>query len=72
MIEKVEVKTSSVITEMKYNDFSKDLLITFKTGRVYRYTNVEGKEWRDFRDSHSKGRYFNDYIRNHYVGFLYY
>ena len=73
MIENVEVKTSSVIIEMKYDiDSNNYLFIAFKTGRVYRYNNINGKEWRGLRDSHSKGSYFNRYIRSHYIGYEFY
>ena len=56
---------STVIRCFEYSNRG-DLVITFITGRRYRYANVPEEEARKFRAAFSKGEYFNRHIRNRY------
>ena len=57
---------STVIQSFDYLPEAKELLITFTTGRRYLYANVEEDvvEW--LAASTSKGRFFNERIRDRY------
>jgi hypothetical protein len=55
-----------VIRDFSYNVASRQLLVTFVTGRVYAYADVPPDVHRTFRASGSKGRFFNQEIRDNY------
>lgn len=55
---------SSVIAHFQYDKSSKDLIITFVTGMVYRYLEVPEKVYKLLRASVSKGKYFNYHIKD--------
>jgi hypothetical protein len=57
---------SSVIREFSYNVATRQLVVTFVTGRVYAYANVPPDVHNAFRASGTKGRFFNQEIRDHY------
>lgn len=56
---------STVIRRFEYLNCG-DLVITFTTGRRYRYSYVPEEEARKFRAAFSKGEHFNRHIRNRY------
>jgi hypothetical protein len=57
---------SSVIRNFAYNVATRQLVVTFTTGRVYAYANVPPEVAGAFRNSPSKGRFFNSEIRDTY------
>lgn len=57
---------SSVIRDFSYNVATRQLVVTFVTGRVYAYADVPPDVHNAFRASGSKGRFFNQEIRDHY------
>jgi hypothetical protein len=57
---------STVIRDFSYNVASRQLTVTFVTGRVYAYAEVPPAVVSAFRNSGSKGRFFNQDIRDHY------
>lgn len=57
---------SRTIRQIEYDDESRALTVTFVTGRVYRYYNVEPEVAEAFRIAASKGRFFNLRIRDQY------
>ena len=56
------VKSSNIL-ETLYNAETKDLSITFKNGRQYRYSGVLKEIYSGFESAESKGKYFNQYIK---------
>ena len=57
---------SRVIRDFTYNVATRQLVITFVTGRVYAYADVPPEVHSAFRASGSKGRFFNQEIRDNY------
>jgi hypothetical protein len=57
---------STVIRDFSYNVATRQLVVTFVTGRVYAYAEVPADVHNAFRASGSKGRFFNQEIRDHY------
>jgi KTSC domain len=55
-----------VIRDFSYNVASRQLVVTFVTGRVYAYADVPPDVHSAFRASGSKGRFFNQEIRDNY------
>jgi copper oxidase (laccase) domain-containing protein len=58
--------SSSTIQTLEYDAESRALTVTFVTGRIYRYYKVEPEVAEAFRIAASKGRFFNQRIRDHY------
>ena len=56
---------SSVIRRFEYSN-ARDLVITFTTGRRYRYVEVPEEVVLKFRGAFSNGEYFNRHIRNRF------
>jgi hypothetical protein len=57
---------STVIRDFSYNIATRQLVVTFVTGRVYAYAEVPPDVHNAFRASGSKGRFFNLEIRDNY------
>ncbi len=57
---------SSVIQDFSYNVASRLLVVTFVTGRIYAYAEVPPDVVNAFRNSGSRGRFFNTEIRDGY------
>ena len=62
--EKVE---STTLKSMGYESESQILEIEFQSGSVYEYFDVPGAVYEGLRRAESKGRYFNDEIRDDYA-----
>lgn len=58
---------STVIRRFDYRPATRELEITFTTGRRYIYADVPQEAVDDFRAAFSKGVHFNLYIRDHYA-----
>ncbi len=57
---------SAVIRDFSYNVATRQLVVTFVTGRIYAYADVPADVHNAFRASGSKGRFFNQEIRDCY------
>lgn len=57
---------SSNILSIGYDEDSQILEIEFKTGRVYRYSNVPPHVYAGLMKSESHGKYFLKHIANNY------
>jgi hypothetical protein len=57
---------SAVIRRFHYDPRSEALDVEFVSGRRYRYAGVPEEVAGEFRESFSKGRFFNARIRDHY------
>lgn len=57
------LKSSSAVGHIAYDDDAREMTVTFVTGRVYLYSDVDPDTFEDFIAAESKGRYFNARIR---------
>ena len=57
---------SSVIRRFAYDPDSRELLVTFTTGRRYVYSDVPADAAERFRTAFAKGVHFNRFIRDHF------
>jgi hypothetical protein len=55
---------SSNILETVYDSTEKQLLVTFNSGRVYEYKNIDPKLYSGFEISESQGKYFTQFFKN--------
>lgn len=61
---------SSVIHGMLYSPKDKTLSIVFREGRgTYRYFDVTGEEWREFKRAPSKGTHLNAVFKGRHPRF---
>jgi len=58
---------SSVIRSYRYDPLQRRLELQFVSGRRYRYHDVPVEAWRGMLRALSKGKYFNEHIRNQYL-----
>ncbi|MGX4770892.1 KTSC domain-containing protein [Bradyrhizobium guangdongense] len=58
---------SSVIRFFRYAPDTRELKVTFVSGRLYVYENVPPEVAAAFRDARSKGTFFNHKIRDRYA-----
>lgn len=61
------VMPSSVISFLRYAPDTRELKVTFVSGRLYVYENVPPEVAAAFRDARSKGAFFNHEIRDRYA-----
>lgn len=61
-----ETVSSSMIAAIGYDEATETLEVVFTSGAVYRYRGVHEDVFWDFRAAPSKGRFFNDRIRDAY------
>ena len=57
---------SSMIYRLDYEKSTKELDITFTSGKTYTYFDVPPQVYRDFLNAGSKGRFFLDSIKDQY------
>ena len=57
---------STAIRDHYYEPESRELVITFVTGRVYAYADVPEDVYADFCTARSKGAFFNKRIRDQF------
>lgn len=57
---------SSVIDRAEYNAEQKFLDIKYRSGKIYRYLDVPEDEYQAYRNSFSKGKYLNQFIKTSY------
>ena len=61
-----ETVSSTAIESITYDEWSRHLDIALTTGRVYRYFDVPPDVYAALMDADSKGRFYNDRIRDAY------
>jgi KTSC domain-containing protein len=57
---------SSMIRRIEYEEPTRELDITFTSGKTYTYSNVPKSVYERFLRAPSKGQFFNDYIKDQY------
>jgi len=55
---------STVIKNLQYDETRKDLKVNFNSGKVYVYTPVSNEFFNKLSKSTSKGKFFNENIRD--------
>jgi hypothetical protein len=58
---------SEVIEAFQYDEQSRTLFITFKSGELYAYDAVEPETYAAMRRSISRGRFFMKHVRGRYA-----
>lgn len=58
--------SSSAISRIEYDDNTRRLFITFQHGETYTYYGVPRHVYDAFLRAASKGRFYNDYIKDRY------
>lgn len=58
---------SSVIRFFRYSPDTRELKVSFVSGRLYVYENVPPEVAAAFRNAYSKGTFFNHEIRDRYA-----
>lgn len=61
-----DTPNSSNISRILYDDQKAELVIEFRKGRPYRYSDVPPEIWNDFVAAPSAGKYFAQYIKGQY------
>jgi KTSC domain len=57
---------SKLLASSAYDAGKHILYLRFLSGDVYRYFEFPEEQYREFLDAESHGRYFLNYIRNHF------
>ena len=57
------VENSSTIKKLFYEEMTRVLTVEFLNGSQYKYQNVSKKEYDDFTNADSKGRYLSEVIK---------
>ncbi len=57
---------STSLNGAAYQDQSAVLDLEFRTGAIYRYLGVPAQVYKELLRAESKGRYFNQHIRNRF------
>ena len=58
---------SSMMKCVDYDEASKELDITFMSGKTYRYLDVSPEMYSALLDAESKGQFFNEHIKNEFA-----
>jgi hypothetical protein len=58
---------SSAVRAAEYDEARQHLVITLANGRVYRYLDVPPEVYQALLAAESKGRFYNDHIRDVYL-----
>jgi KTSC domain len=61
---------SSAISHAEYSSLTQRLTLTFTSGNTYFYDGFPQKLYDAFLRSTSKGRFYNDYIKDKYAALL--
>ncbi len=64
---KIEVKSSNIVS-IDYDEQEQTLIIEFPGGSKYKYDKMPVREYKNFLNAESKGKYFHKHIRSNYVG----
>jgi hypothetical protein len=58
---------SSMMKRVDYDETSKELDITFMSGKTYRYLAVSPEIYSALLDAESKGQFFNEHIKDEFA-----
>lgn len=58
-----EITNSSQVTRVKYNEETKTLTVTFKTGKSYDYYEVPKDIFDGLLAAESAGKYLNEFVK---------
>lgn len=58
-----KVTNSSFITEIKYDEDNKILVVTMKHGKEYEYLNVPIDVFKDFKNADSAGAFYSANVK---------
>ncbi len=58
--------SSSSLRSIGYDARTQTLEVEFRNGAVYRYSHVPSSMWAALRGAESKGRYFQDFVRDRF------
>lgn len=61
-----EVVESSSLRSIGYDRKTQTLEVEFTSGGIYRYDDVPAQVWAELRQSLSKGKFFQERIRDHF------
>lgn len=61
-----EVVDSSSLRSIGYDSRTETLEVEFSSGSVYRYAPVPSDVWTGLKRAESKGKFFQDFVRDHY------
>ena len=61
-----EVVSSSSLRSIGYDSRTRTLEVEFASGGVYRYAPVPADVWGALRRAESKGKYFQDFVRDRF------
>ena len=59
--------TSEAVAQIEYDAAARTLFVRFTSGEWYAYFNVPAESHADFVAADSKGRFFQDHIRDRYA-----
>ena len=62
-----QVVESSSLRSIGYDRATATLEVEFSSGGVYRYADVPPELWSAFRHADSKGRFFQDHVRDRFT-----
>ncbi len=62
-----EVVDSSSLRSIGYDRTGRTLEIEFRGGGVYQYDDVPDTVWSELRRSASKGKFFQEHVREHFA-----
>jgi hypothetical protein len=62
---KVEIKSSNM-NSVDYDEKEQTLIVEFPGGTKYKYMDVPIREYKDFINAESKGKYFHKHIKPYY------
>lgn len=57
---------SKLLASSAYDGGKHILYLRFRSGDVYRYFEFSAEQYQEFLDAESQGRYFLNYIKNHF------
>lgn len=63
----ISTPKSSILENLTYDENRKDLIIKFKSGKLYVYTPVSQAFFNKLTNAESKGKFFNKNIRDNEV-----
>ncbi len=66
-MDRIEIKASSMIKEVGYDENRMLLEVTFARGSVFHYEAVPQYIWVAFKEAESKGKYFHQNIKTTFV-----
>ena len=58
-----DTPNSSNISRLNYDDEKSMLMIEFRSGKMYRYHDVDSATWNKLIEAPSAGRFFNNEIK---------